>query len=87
MEACLRAPSFAEYNSPSPQKVGPLCKSYIHPWTTVLLRIYLMRCARRIHAGKQLIVCSTLYVYALQNLLTGQKMTKIAAQHILKCNT
>ena len=32
-------------------------------------------------------MCSTLYVYALQNLFRGQKMTKIAAQHILKCIT
>ena len=35
----------------------------------LLLKIYLRRCARRIHAGRQLILCSTLYVYALQNLL------------------
>ena len=41
----------------------------------------------RIHPGRQLIVCSTLYVYALQNLFKGQKMTKIVAQHILKCIT
>ena len=41
----------------------------------------------RIHPGRQLIVCSTLYVYALQNLFRGQKMTKIVAQHILKCIT
>ena len=35
------------------------------------------------------IVYSTLYmyVYALQNLFRGQKMTKIVAQHILKCIT
>ena len=39
----------------------------------------------RIHPGRQMIVCSTLYVYALQNLFKGQKMTKIVAQHILKC--
>ena len=39
------------------------------------------------HPGRQLIVCSTLYVYALQNLFRGQKMTKIVAQHILKCIT
>ena len=45
------------------------------------------RCALRIHSGRQLIVCSTLYVYALQNLSRGQKMTKIVAQHILKCIT
>ena len=31
--------------------------------------------------------CSTLYVYALQNLFRGQKMTKMVAQHILKCIT
>ena len=30
----------------------------------------------RIHPGRQLIVYSTLYVYALQNLFRGQKMTK-----------
>ena len=41
----------------------------------------------RIHPGRQLIVCSTLYVYALQNLFRWQKMTKIVAQHILKCIT
>ena len=41
----------------------------------------------RIHHDRQLIVCSTLYVYALQNLFRGQKMTKIVAQHILKCIT
>ena len=41
----------------------------------------------RIHPGRQLIVCSTLYVYTLQNLFMGQKMTKIVAQHILKYNT
>ena len=35
--------------------------------------------------GRQLIVCSALYVYALQNLFRGQKMTKIVTQHILKC--
>ena len=28
----------------------------------------------------------TLYVYALQNLFRGQKMTNILAQHLLKCN-
>ena len=48
----------------------------------LLLRIFL-----RIHPGRQLIVCSALYVYALQNLFTGQKMSKIVAQHILKCFT
>ena len=32
-------------------------------------------------------VYSTLYVYALQHLFRGQKMTKIVAQHILKCIT
>ena len=47
----------------------------------------LLRNLLRIHPGRQLIVCSTLYVYALQNLFWGQKMTKIVAQHILKCIT
>ena len=32
-------------------------------------------------------VSNTLYIYALQNLFRGQKMTKIVAQHILKCIT
>ena len=34
--------------------------------------IYLKRCARRIHADRQLIVCSTLYVYVMQNLFRGK---------------
>ena len=45
-----------------------------------ILRNYLKRCARRIHAGRQLIMCSTLYVCALQNLFRGQNMTKMVAQ-------
>ena len=57
---------------PAPQKVGPPLANpaYAHG---LLLRNYLKRSARRIHAGRQLSVCSTLYVYALQNLFSGQK--------------
>ena len=70
---------------PAPHMLGSLGKSCIRPWTTTK-KSYLKRCARRIHAGRQLIACSTLYVYALQNLFRGQKITKIAAQHTMKYN-
>ena len=65
--------------SPPPQNSWPPLANpaYAHE---LLLRNLL-----RIHPGRQMIVCSTLYVYALQNLFKGQKMTKIVAQHILKC--
>ena len=45
------------------------------PWQIIHtpMEIYLRRCARRIHAGIQFIVCSTLYVYALQNFCRRQK--------------
>ena len=68
---------------PHPQKkiVGPSWQ-ILHTTMNYYWEIYL-----RIHPGRQLIVCSTLYVYALQNLFRGQKMTKIVAQHILKCIT
>ena len=66
--------------SPPPPKKNcwpPLANpAYAHE---LLLKNYL-----RIHPGRQLIVCSTLYVYALENLFGGQKMTKIVAQHIMK---
>ena len=66
-----------------PQKkiVGPRWQ-ILHTSMNYYWEIYL-----RIHPGRQLIVCSTLYVYALQNLFRGQKMTKIVPQHILKCIT
>ena len=69
--------------SPPPQKkiVGPHLQ-ILHTPMNYYWEIYL-----KIHPGKQLIVCSTLYVYALQNLFRGQIMTKIVAQHILKCIT
>ena len=67
---------------PLPKKiVGPPWQ-ILHTPMNYYWEIYL-----RIHPGRQLIVCSTLYVYALQNLFNGQKMTKIVAQHILKCIT
>ena len=68
--------------SPPPKKrVGPPWQ-ILHAPMNYYWEIYL-----GIHPGRQLIVCSTLYVYALQNLFRGQKMTKIVAQHILKCIT
>ena len=56
----------------APQKVGPPWQ-ILHTPMDYYQEIYLRRCARRIHSGKQLIVCITLYVYALQGLFKGQK--------------
>ena len=65
--------SFASCNSPSPQNVPPsLGKSYILPWTILLRNLFEEMRARRIHAGRQFVVCSTLYVYALQHFLGGK---------------
>ena len=66
---------------PTKKIVGPPWQ-ILHTPMNYYWEIYL-----RIYPGRQLIVCSTLYVYALQNLFNGQKMTKIVAQHILKCIT
>ena len=66
--------------SPPPLKkiVGP-------PWQILHAPMnYYREFYLRIYPGRQLIVCRTLYVYALQNLFRWQKMTKIVAQHILK---
>ena len=88
-EACPRTPlanawlRHVSCPSPAPKKVGPSWQ-ILHTPMDYYYEIYLRRCARRIHAGRQLIVCSTLYVYALQNLFRGQKRTKIVVQHILK---
>ena len=88
-EACPRTPlanawlRHASQSPTLPKKIVGLVPmanpAYAHE---LLLRNYL-----RIYPGRQLIVCSTLYVYALQNLFRGQKMTKIVAQHVLKCIT
>ena len=82
-QAPLRA-SQAACNSPSPQKMlppPPLANlAYAHHG--LLLR----NLFEEMHSGRQLFVCSTLYVYALQNLFRGQKI-KIVAHHILKCTT
>ena len=76
-EACPRTPyqtprvasSFAACNSPSHQKVRhPLAN---HTYSTPM-EIYLRRCARSIHDGRQFIVCSTSHVYALQNFFRGK---------------
>ena len=58
--------------APPPQIVRPPLANpaYAHG---LLLRNLFERYARRINAGRQLIVCSTLYVYALQNFLGGKK--------------
>ena len=72
--------------TPPPQKK----KIVGHPWQILHTPMnYYWEMYLRIHPGRQLIVCSTLhmYVYVLQNLFRGQKMTKIVAQHILKCIT
>ena len=81
-EACPRTPlanawlRHASHATPPPKKiVGPPCQ-ILHMPMNYYWEIYL-----RIHPGRQLIVCSTLYVYALQNLFKGQKLTKIVAQH------
>ena len=56
----------------TPKKLGlPWQKPCIYAYG-LLLRYLLEEIARRIHAGRQLIVCSTLYVYALQNLFRGK---------------
>ena len=86
-EACPRTPLANAWlrhasQAPSPPKNSwpPLANpAYAHELPR---KIYL-----RIHPGRQLIVCITLYDYALQNLFRRQKMTKIVAQHILKCIT
>ena len=58
--------------SPLPPKiVAPPPWQILHTHMNYYWEIYL-----RILPGRQLIVCSTLYVYALQNLFRGQKMTK-----------
>ena len=76
--------SHASQAHPPPKQnkiVGP-------PWQILQTPMnYYWEIYLRIHPGRQLIVCSTLYVYALQNLFRWQKMTKIVAQHILKCIT
>ena len=61
---------------PAPKKLGI-------PWQIIHtpIEIYFRRCARRIRAGRQFIVCSTLYVYALQFFFYEAKMTKIVVQH------
>ena len=79
-EACPRTPLAKAWLCPASQAPPQKKKNNSKYW-----EIYL-----RIHPGRQLIVCRTLYmvyVYALQNLFRGQKMTKIVAQHILKCIT
>ena len=79
------ANDWLRHASQASQKVGPLGKSCIRPWTTTEKSIRGNALVESTLA--QLIVCSTLYVYALHNLFRGQKMTKIVAQHILKCIT
>ena len=76
----MATPRVASPPPPKKKIVGPPWQ-ILHTPMNDYWEIYL-----RIHPGRQLIVCSTLYmyVYALQNLFRGQKMTKIVAQHILK---
>ena len=72
-EACPRTPlanAWQHHASQAPLKkkiVGPPCQ-ILHTPMNYYSEIYL-----RIHPGRQLIVCSTLYVYALQNLSRGAK--------------
>ena len=68
-EPCPRTPLA---NAWPPKKLPPLGNSCIRPWTSYYKEIYLRRCARIIHSGRQLIVYSTLYVYALQIFLVGK---------------
>ena len=79
----MATPCVASPPPPEKKIVGPPWQ-ILHTPMNYYWEIYL-----RIHPGRQLIVCSTLYmyVYALQNLFKGQEMTKIVAQHILKCIT
>ena len=62
---------FAACHSPSPPESSPPLANpaYAHG---LLLSNILKGCAGKIHSGRQLIVCSTLNVYALQNLLGGK---------------
>ena len=70
-EACPRTPLANAWQVPPPQKkkiiVGPPWQ-ILHTPMNYYCEIYL-----RIHPGRQLIVCSALYVYALQNLFSRQK--------------
>ena len=86
-EACPRTPlanAWLCHVSQPPPPPNNSCPPWqiLHTPMNYYWEIYL-----RIHPGRQFIVCSTLYVYALQNIFRGQKLTKIVAQHILKCIT
>ena len=63
---------FAACHSPSPPESSPPLANPAYAHGLLLSNIFEGICARRIHSGRQLIVCSTLNVYALQNLLGGK---------------
>ena len=63
---------FAACHSPSPPESSPPLANPVYAHGLLLSNIFEGICARRIHSGRQLIVCSTLNVYALQNLLGGK---------------
>ena len=74
-EACARTPlanawlpHASQAPPPKKNKIGGLPWQILHTPMNYYRGIYL-----RIHPGRQLIVCNTLYVYALQNLFRGQK--------------
>ena len=57
------------------QKKLPPPWQILHTPMDYYYEIYLRRCARRIHSGRQLIVCSTLYVYRpISRVVIGQKV-------------
>ena len=66
----MATPRVASPPHPPKKIVGPPWQ-ILHTPMNYYWEIYL-----RLHPGRQLIVCSTLYVYALQNLFKGQKWLK-----------